>query len=189
MPHQQPDRLARPAHRPDAAILSASASLLAPASRYGPAPSMLRPAAQPATLAPWRSDPSGRGPLRPRASFWSAELGLGRPVAARLDHVQHHLHAGTDALDEVRLGDEVGASAEIERVAAGGRRRGRRREQQHGQHEQAGQEPARDARGSGAHRPTIRRNAQGGSPTVIPRRGSGPASGPPRPTAIPFRCA
>ena len=43
-------------------------------------------------------------------------LGPGRPVPPGLDHVEHHLHARPDALDEVGLGHEVGPRAEIHRV-------------------------------------------------------------------------
>ena len=82
--------------------------------------------------------PSGRGRSTSRARFWSWSCGARPPIGAGLDHVEHHLHARADALDEVRLchvsrrcGRDVHAVAGLRALAlsrrdAGGHRPGQR---------------------------------------------------------------
>ena len=190
---------ARPACRSSriafAAILQrASRWCLAPTSLYGPAPSMFRPAAQPRTLAPWRCVPSGRGPLHARASFWRRSWVAADPIATRLDHVQHHLHARADALDEVRLGHEVARAAD-DRACRPRRRRGRRRRGDRAAARRPADRPAR-RRGGAASAPvviahTIRRNRQfrfrGGCLQSSARFGASQRAI--TSTAMPLRCA
>ncbi len=58
------------------------------------------------------------GPPATQLAGQHLELQLGRRGAVVLiaDHVEHHLHACADALDEVGLGHEVAARPEVELV-------------------------------------------------------------------------
>ena len=110
-PDEQSDGLGRSSgstSRPGAALLPACRS---PTSRYGPAPSWFSPADQPRTLAPFAlAKPSRVGPDRSRASFCRRSCVVAVRSSRRAHDVEHHLHARADALDEVRLGDEVAAA-------------------------------------------------------------------------------
>jgi hypothetical protein len=64
----------------------------------------------------------------PARELLQLELPLRRPIVPRPDHVDHHLHARADALDEIRLAHEVAVAVEVQAErfsgAAGGRQRG-----------------------------------------------------------------
>ena len=178
----RPRHISRPTGLPvsriaRAAILRAALSVDAPASSYGPTPSMLsagRPAGDTGALALEAVRPGAApGPGQPL----EPALRLGGPVAAGLDHVEHHLHARADALDEVRLGDEV------RRVGRGpacspGRRGRRRRDGRRVPTATARQGPARRRRGrAGASsvarsssRSTIRTTGEWVSRTMVRSR-------------------
>ena len=116
-----------------AAMRIASSRVSAPTTRYGPARLIVSAAAQPETPAPWRTRPSGRGPLQVRARSWSSRCVRRVRSAPGFDDVEHHLDARPHALDEVRLGHVVERLARLRRngfaAAAGSRMRraGRRR--------------------------------------------------------------
>ena len=92
-------------------------------------------------------------PIEARATPRSSELlclqlgGCGA-VHARPDHVHHHLDARADALDVVRLGDEIDPLAEVQGVWLG--RRGHRGRDET---EQAGEDDRADTRSPGS--PTV----------------------------------
>ena len=112
-PHEQADRFARLAHRP-----SRREECLADRVRPddlvrsrteeretgGPAADARALSLAPLTV---RSAPAARKSLE-------TELGRGGPVVPGMHHVEHHLHARPDALDEVRLGDVIAPAPEIE---------------------------------------------------------------------------
>ena len=102
-----------------AASFTACLSVSAPTSRYGWSTSRCRTFTQPRTLAPWD---------RP-VTAWRAELPgelleaqwlPRRSIPPGLDHVDHHLQARADALDEVGLRHEVRPARDVDLVAVGG---------------------------------------------------------------------
>ena len=105
---------------------------------------------------PCRGPCRAAGAQRPRQRPQPVLGGRG-PIVPRGHDVDHHLHARADALDEVRLRDEVGPAPELEAEVGGrGRRRGRRREaaERDGQaEEQGGQRGPAEER---SHGPRIR---------------------------------
>ena len=117
-PHEQPDRPPGPAHRAGRdehrLVEAVHADDLVRAG------SLEREAGRPADDAGALADATvepGRTPFP--SQLLEPELGLRRSIDARFDHVQHHLHARADALDEVRLGDVVRTRPEVERVRLG----------------------------------------------------------------------
>ena len=167
-PDEEPDRAAVAADRG-----RGDAHRLAQASRRRrpgtpPARWITRLATQPRTLAPWRSNPDGVGPLHARARSWSSRCVACRVVGAGLDDVEHHLQARADALDE---GWPAGRSRAARRGSRG--RRGGRRGVG-GAGEQPEEQGQRDqARASARPAPA------GRAVTVIGRRTIRPGPNPP----------
>ena len=77
-----------------------------------------------------------------------AELFVRRSIPARLDHVDHHLQARADTLDEVGLRHEVGPAGNVDLVAvrgAGGRGDGNGAGEGDGSRQRRAGEQAKDA--------------------------------------------
>ena len=135
-PHEQADGLAGGAHRPSRNLHGFLQGRRADESIWaGPEDVQSgRPAADAGPLAFAAVGPRSA----PRASeSLQLELGRGAAIGVRSDHVEHHLHAGADALDEVGLGHEIGPGSKVEAIGARGaqRRAGQGREgQQAGDH-------------------------------------------------------
>ena len=119
---------------------------------------------------------SGRG-----RAFWSRSCVRAERSSLGRDDVQHHLHARADALDEVRLGDEVALRREVDReTLLGGARRDRadgddlegEERGENERHGQRGHAPIAGARierpsrrcGSGRSRERGRRRSRGARP-------------------------
>ena len=163
-PHQEPDRATRRPHRSSRGQQSLlhrvlPDDLVRAATFHGQA---ARPASDARTLAdapvPTRSAPCP-------SELLESELRRGAAVITCAHHVEHHLHACSDALDEVRLADVVGALAQVELI--GRRRRGGDgrcdREREHAG-EQRAKEPCRWAsRANRAHGVKVRRLGDFGS--------------------------
>ena len=163
-PHEQADRFARLAHRP-----SRREECLADRVRPddlvrsrteeretgGPAADARALPLAPLTV---RSAQAARKSLE-------TELRRGGPVVPGTHHVEHHLHARPDALDEVRLGDVIAPAPEIE-VERGPGSRCRSDGQREHARQQQGAEPLRTHR---SHRSKVRRFCNIGSRLQVDR--------------------
>ena len=110
----------------------------------------------------------------PRAcQVLESTLGRRGPVATRLDHVEHHLHARPDALDEIGLGDEVGAVGNVHRVS---RRARDGRRHQDGECEHARQQQGEASPGRGPRRSRHHVNDTTGRQDRFPRPARRPSS-------------
>jgi len=110
------------AHRSRLRRANASSSVTVPDQPVGTGTKQVEPGRPAPDARALPLDAVGTSAAPGACELLEPQLGRCSSIRTGLDHVEHHLHAGPDALGRSSSGDEVGSPAEVELVASSGLR-------------------------------------------------------------------